>query len=72
MCLKRISLFYSILNVLGLVGVRKLMDFVIFTQRDLSYLDDIMPEFVKRSKEDGTGSEDIDEEPGEKKPEKMV
>ena len=34
-------------KVLGLVGIRKLMDFAIFTQRDLSYLDDIMPEFVR-------------------------
>ena len=37
------------------------MDFGIFTQKDLSYLDDIMPEFIKRSKEDGTNSEDIEE-----------
>jgi hypothetical protein len=60
--------------VLGLVGIRKLMDFGIFTQRDLSYLDDIMPEFVKRSKEDGTHSEDIEEDidDGEKKPEKAI
>lgn len=48
------------------------MDFAIFTQRDLSYLDDIMPEFVKRSKEDGTRSEDTDEDPGEKRPEKTL
>ena len=59
--------------MLGLVGIRKLMDFGIFTQRDLSYLDDIMPEFVKRSKEDGTHSEDLEEDiDGEKKSEKAI
>ena len=33
---------------------------------------DKMPEFVKRSKEDGTRSEDTDEDPGEKRPEKTL
>lgn len=32
-----------------------------FTQKDLSYLDDIMPEIVKRSKEDGKDVNEIDE-----------
>ncbi|XP_055351413.1 LOW QUALITY PROTEIN: electrogenic sodium bicarbonate cotransporter 1-like [Paramacrobiotus metropolitanus] len=39
------------LMVGALVGVRKLMDYV-FTQYELSFLDDIMPENVKRKKED--------------------
>ena len=38
-----------------MVGIRKMMDYV-FTQKELSYLDDIMPETVKRSKEDGVES----------------
>ena len=37
--------------MLALVAIRKGMDYF-FTQKELSYLDDIMPEFVKRSKED--------------------
>ena len=45
--------FYKINKVLALVGIRKLMDFFVFTQKELSYLDDIMPEIVKRSEEDG-------------------
>ena len=48
------------------------MDFAIFTQTDLSYLDDIMPEFVKRSREDGDDSEEINEENNKHKPEKHV
>ncbi|OQV25048.1 Sodium-driven chloride bicarbonate exchanger [Hypsibius exemplaris] len=35
----------------ALVGVRKLLDYI-FTQFELSYLDDIIPESVKRKKED--------------------
>ena len=45
------------LMVLALVGIRKLMDYV-FTQRELSYLDDIMPDIVKRCKEDETDNLD--------------
>jgi hypothetical protein len=48
---KTISILFPIM-VLALVGIRKLMDYM-FTQTELSYLDDIMPEIVKRSKEDG-------------------
>lgn len=36
------------------------MDYM-FTQKELSYLDDIMPEIVKRSKEDGKDVNEIDE-----------
>ena len=57
--------------VLALVGIRKLMDYVIFTQKDLSYLDDIMPELSKRSKEDGKNEDEIDEH-AEKIPDKSV
>ena len=39
------------LMVLALVGVRKLMEFV-FSQRELKLLDDLMPEFTRRKKED--------------------
>lgn len=45
------------LMVLALVGIRKLMDYV-FTQRELSYLDDIMPDIVKRCREDETDNLD--------------
>lgn len=37
---------------MALVGIRKVMDYF-FTQKELSYLDDIMPEIIKRRKEDG-------------------
>ena len=43
-----------------MVGIRKLMDYM-FTQKELSYLDDIMPEIVKRSKEDGKDVNEVDE-----------
>jgi hypothetical protein len=33
--------------VLALVGARKIMDYI-FTQRELEYLDDVMPEVVKK------------------------
>jgi hypothetical protein len=36
------------------------MDYM-FTQKELSYLDDIMPEIVKRSKEDGKDVNEVDE-----------
>ena len=35
----------------ALVGVRKLLDYI-FTQFELEYLDDIIPDIVKRKKED--------------------
>ncbi len=40
----------------------------LFTQNELSYLDDIMPEIVKRSKEDG----DLGENETEKYQSKLV
>ena len=39
------------LKVLAVAFVRKLMD-NIFTQRELEMLDDVMPEIVKRAKQD--------------------
>lgn len=42
------SLIFPIM-VLGMVFVRKLMDFI-FTQEELSNLDDIMPEVIKRDR----------------------
>lgn len=41
----------SILQVLALVFIRKLMD-CIFTKRELSWLDDLMPESKKKRLED--------------------
>jgi len=38
--------------VAALVGVRKLFDFGLFTQQELMWLDDIMPESTKKKKED--------------------
>uniref|UniRef100_A0A672PNK7 Anion exchange protein n=1 Tax=Sinocyclocheilus grahami TaxID=75366 RepID=A0A672PNK7_SINGR len=46
--LKSLSVLFQIL---ALVAVRKAMDYV-FSQHDLSYLDDIMPEKDKKKKED--------------------
>jgi hypothetical protein len=49
------------LKVLALVGIRKLMDYI-FTQKELSYLDDIMPEINKRIEDDlkmGIESDDV-------------
>ncbi|XP_060790835.1 electrogenic sodium bicarbonate cotransporter 1-like [Neoarius graeffei] len=37
--------------ILALVAVRKAMDYI-FSQHDLSYLDDVMPEMDKKKKED--------------------
>lgn len=45
------KLLYSFLQVLALVFVRKLMDFL-FTKRELSWLDDLMPESKKKKLED--------------------
>ena len=67
---KQISISFPLM-VLALVGIRKLMDYLIFTQKDLSYLDDIMPELLKRSKEDGKSEDEIDEH-AEKLPDKSV
>ena len=46
--------FFPIM-VLALVGARKLMDYI-FTQRDLEYLDDVMPETVKKEIEERKNS----------------
>lgn len=40
-----------VLQVLALVFIRKLLDFC-FTKRELSYLDDLMPESIKKKKLD--------------------
>jgi sodium bicarbonate transporter 10 len=48
---KSTSILFPIM-VLALVGIRKLLDYI-FTQKELAYLDDIMPEIMRRSKEDG-------------------
>lgn len=55
---KTISISFPLM-VLALVGIRKLMDYI-YTQKELSYLDDIMPEIVKRSKEDGKDENECD------------
>jgi nitrate reductase NapE component len=44
--IKSISILFPIM-VVALVGARKMMDYI-FTQRDLEYLDDVMPEVVKK------------------------
>jgi hypothetical protein len=46
---------------LALVGIRKAMDYI-FTQKELSYLDDIIPEHVKRCKEDGNPNSSVPED----------
>ena len=56
---KTISILFPVM-VLALVGIRKLLDYI-FTQKELSYLDDIMPEIMKRSKEDGKEENGADE-----------
>ena len=52
--IKSISILFPIM-VLALVGARKLMDYI-FTQRELSYLDDVMPEIVKKEIEERKNS----------------
>ena len=47
----RTSLLVLNLQVLAVAVVRKLMD-KLFTQRELEMLDDVMPEIVKRAKQD--------------------
>lgn len=44
------SLLFA-LQILALVAVRKAMDYL-FSQHDLSYLDDVIPEKDKKKKED--------------------
>nr|ACK37865.1 sodium bicarbonate cotransporter [Opsanus beta] len=52
--------------ILALVAVRKLMDYM-FSQHDLSYLDDVIPEKDKKKKEDESNKKrsSIDSEPDE-------
>ncbi|CAF0728534.1 unnamed protein product [Didymodactylos carnosus] len=57
---KKISILFPIM-VLALVGARKAMDYI-FTQRELSYLDDVMPESTKKAAED-RGKSDEDDNP---------
>jgi hypothetical protein len=52
--IKSISILFPIM-VLALVGARKLMDYI-FTQRELGYLDDVMPEIVKKEIEERRNS----------------
>jgi hypothetical protein len=52
--IQRISILFPIM-VLALVGARKLMDYL-FTQRELGYLDDVMPEVVKKEIEERKNS----------------
>lgn len=56
--IKSISILFPIM-VLALVGARKAMDYI-FTQRELEYLDDIMPETVKKEIEEKRNSEDLE------------
>lgn len=42
---------HVLLQILALVAVRKAMDYV-FSQRDLSFLDDVIPEKDKKKRED--------------------
>ena len=41
-----------LLQVLALVFIRKLLDFFFFTKRELSWLDDLMPESKKKKEDD--------------------
>lgn len=52
--IKRISILFPIM-VLALVGARKVMDYI-FNQRELGYLDDVMPETVKKEIEERKNS----------------
>ncbi|CAF2401099.1 unnamed protein product [Rotaria sp. Silwood2] len=52
--IKSISILFPIM-VLALVGARKAMDYM-FTQRELEYLDDVMPEVVKKEIEERRNS----------------
>lgn len=42
---------FPVYQVLALVFIRKLLDFI-FTKRELSWLDDLMPEWKKKKLED--------------------
>lgn len=44
-------LIWPLYQVLALVFIRKLLDFI-FTKRELSWLDDLMPEWKKKKLED--------------------
>lgn len=46
-----ISVLFLLHQVLALVFIRKLLDFI-FTKRELSWLDDLMPEWKKKKLED--------------------
>lgn len=50
-CVYNLKLNFFCLQVLALVFVRKLLDFF-FSKRELSYLDDIMPESKKKKEDD--------------------
>ena len=52
--IQKISILFPIM-VLALVGARKVMDYI-FTQRELGYLDDVMPEVVKKEIEERKNS----------------
>jgi nitrate reductase NapE component len=52
--IKSISILFPIM-VVALVGARKIMDYM-FTQRELGYLDDVMPEIVKKEIEERRNS----------------
>ncbi|CAF0758464.1 unnamed protein product [Rotaria sordida] len=52
--IKSISILFPIM-VLALVGARKAMDYI-FTRRELEYLDDVMPEVVKKEIEERRNS----------------
>ena len=52
--IKSISILFPIM-VLALVGARKIMDYI-FTRRELEYLDDVMPEVVKKEIEERKNS----------------
>ncbi|CAM4906352.1 unnamed protein product [Rotaria socialis] len=56
--IESISILFPIM-VLALVGARKAMDYL-FTQRELEYLDDVMPEVVKKEIEERKNSASLD------------
>lgn len=49
--LDRLTDVFTLDQVLALVFIRKLLDFI-FTKRELSWLDDLMPEWKKKKLED--------------------
>ena len=51
---KTISILFPVM-VLALVGTRKIMEYI-FTRRELEYLDDVMPEVVKKEIEERKNS----------------